>query len=215
MIIKLVLELVKKLQFLRKVKVINSFFTNRKVEGNGKVILYNGSNVRTHKTSKIYLNNILSLNGSRFFNEKTQGCLFMSKKSELNVEGSFDIMKGFDIYLAEHATLSIGSGYAMDNLRIQCIDNITIGNDVIISRNVSIRDSDSHKILDGAHEPTKEIIIGDHVWIGLNVTILKGVKIGNGAIIAAGSLVNNDVPERALVGGIPAKVIKYDVDWEE
>jgi len=215
MIIKLILEFLKKLFLLRKVKVIHSFFINRKIEGDGKVILYNGSNVKTHKTSRIYLNNILSLNESRFFNEKTQGGLFMSKKSALIVEGSFDIMKGFDIYLAENATLSIGSGYAMDNLKIQCVDNITIGNDVIISRNVCIRDSDSHKILDGIHQPTKEIIIGDHVWIGLNVTILKGVKIGNGAIIAAGSLVNNDVPERALVGGIPAKVIKYEVDWEE
>ncbi|TMP71819.1 acyltransferase [Pseudoalteromonas sp. S1608] len=215
MVTKLVLELIKKIQFLRKVKVIHSFLANRKVKGNGKVILYNGSNVKTHETSNIYLDNILSLNGSRFFNEKTQGGLFMSKKSELVIEGRFDIMKGFDIYLGENATLRIGSGYAMDNLRVQCIDNITIGSNVIISRNVTIRDSDSHKILDGVHEPTKEIIIGDHVWIGLNVTILKGVKVGNGAIIAAGSLVNNDVPERALVGGIPAKVIKYDVDWEE
>ncbi|MDU8929134.1 CatB-related O-acetyltransferase [Alisedimentitalea sp. MJ-SS2] len=52
-------------------------------------------------------------------------------------------------------------------------------------------------------------VIGHDVWIGTKVTILRGVTIGNGAIIAAGSLVNTDVPPYAIVGGSPAKVIRY------
>lgn len=51
--------------------------------------------------------------------------------------------------------------------------------------------------------------IGNDVWIGANVTILRGVKIGNGSIVAAGSVVTKDVPPYAIVGGIPAKVLKY------
>lgn len=49
---------------------------------------------------------------------------------------------------------------------------------------------------------------GDN-WIGANVTILKGVRVGNGAIVASGAVVDKDVPPYAIVGGVPAKVIKY------
>lgn len=54
-----------------------------------------------------------------------------------------------------------------------------------------------------------DIIIGDDVWIGHGTIVLSGVNIGQGAIIAAGSIVNKDVPAYAVVGGVPAKVIKY------
>ena len=55
----------------------------------------------------------------------------------------------------------------------------------------------------------KKVVVGEYVWIGARVTILPGVKIGEGAVIAAGSVVTKDVPPCAVVGGNPAKVIKY------
>lgn len=55
----------------------------------------------------------------------------------------------------------------------------------------------------------KQVIIGNDVWIGADVTIMGGVRIGNGAVVAAGALVAKDVPPYAIVGGNPAKVIKY------
>jgi acetyltransferase-like isoleucine patch superfamily enzyme len=58
-------------------------------------------------------------------------------------------------------------------------------------------------------KPTK---IGDRVWIGANVTILKGVTIGNDAVVGAGSVVTKDIPEKAIAVGVPAKVIKYRSD---
>jgi acetyltransferase-like isoleucine patch superfamily enzyme len=55
--------------------------------------------------------------------------------------------------------------------------------------------------------------IGNKVWIGANVTILKGVSIGDGSVIAAGSVVTRSIPANCLAGGIPAKVIKENVAW--
>lgn len=57
-------------------------------------------------------------------------------------------------------------------------------------------------------------IIGNDVWIGLNVIIMRGVKIGDGAIIAAGAVVTKDVPPYAIVGGVPAKVIRFRFNKE-
>lgn len=59
------------------------------------------------------------------------------------------------------------------------------------------------------------IYIGNDVWIGTNVIILPSVEIGNGAIIAAGAVVTKDVPDYAIVGGIPAKIIKYRFSKQE
>ena len=58
----------------------------------------------------------------------------------------------------------------------------------------------------------QEVIIGNDVWIGANVVILPGVKIGDGAILAAGAVVNRDVEPYSVVGGVPAKIIKYRFD---
>lgn len=62
--------------------------------------------------------------------------------------------------------------------------------------------------------PGQPVEIGNNVWIGVGTTILKGVTIGDGAIIAAGSVVTKDIPARCLAAGVPAKVIKTDVEWE-
>lgn len=58
----------------------------------------------------------------------------------------------------------------------------------------------------------KLVVIGNDVWVGLNAVIMDGVKIGDGAVVAAGAVVTKDVPPYAIVGGVPAKVIKYRFD---
>lgn len=60
----------------------------------------------------------------------------------------------------------------------------------------------------------KPIVLKEHVWIGSNVTILQGVTIGKNAIVGAGSTVTKDVPDNAIVGGVPAKIIRYLTDEE-
>lgn len=67
----------------------------------------------------------------------------------------------------------------------------------------------SHKVGNPSSYSKGDIIIKNDVWIGANCTILDGITIGNGAVIAAGSIVTKDVPPYAIVGGNPAKIIKY------
>lgn len=68
---------------------------------------------------------------------------------------------------------------------------------------------------DGMPYSNGDIIIKNDVWIGTDVIILSGVTIGNGAVISSGSVVAKDVPDYAVVGGTPAKLIKYRIDQEQ
>jgi acetyltransferase-like isoleucine patch superfamily enzyme len=78
-------------------------------------------------------------------------------------------------------------------------------------------DFDAHALeRDGEWGPTEAPVrIGDRVWIGARATILKGVRVGEGAVIGAGSVVTRDVPARALVAGNPARVVRENVAWRE
>jgi acetyltransferase-like isoleucine patch superfamily enzyme len=106
-----------------------------------------------------------------------------------------------------------GGGYINRHVKIKCFERIQIGKDVAISENVTIWDSDAHDICQAGYRRTAPVTIGNHVWIGTNAIILKGVTIGDGAIVAAGATVNRDVPPHALVGGVPAKVLKTNMEW--
>lgn len=89
--------------------------------------------------------------------------------------------------------------------------SVTIGTQCSISWDVQILDTDYHQLV--GTEMTRPVVIGDNVWIGARTVILKGVTIGDGAVVSAGSVVRHDVPARALVGGVPARVLRDDVEW--
>ena len=86
---------------------------------------------------------------------------------------------------------------------------ITIGNDVFIGPKVNLK-TINHDVNPDNRSATygRPIIIEDKVWIGINSTILPGVKIGYGAIVGAGSVVTKDVPAMTIVAGNPARIIK-------
>lgn len=138
--------------------------------------------------------------------------LLLYANSKLTV-GNFVTYSGCKIGVSSGAELILGSGYMNHNVSLSCNKRIEIGESVIIAEGVKIRDSDNHVIKGKEGEETKPIIIKDNVWIGMNAVILKGVTIGEGAIIAAGAVVNKDVPPHTLVGGVPAKVIKENVEF--
>ncbi|MFA9373714.1 MAG: DapH/DapD/GlmU-related protein [Poseidonibacter sp.] len=91
--------------------------------------------------------------------------------------------------------------------------NITIGSFTRIGAFVQILDQGhgfekDHLIMD-QHAVIEDVTIGKDCWIGTGVKILKSVNIGNGVVIGANSVVTKDIPDYAIVGGIPAKIIKY------
>lgn len=154
-----------------------------------------------------------TLNAKWSKRDSSRSLLVMADNARLRCENSFDVYSGSKVYVNRGATLVLGGGYINHNLNLSCFESITIGKGVVISENVTIRDSDDHAIVGSEKPMTQPIVIGDHVWIGMNVTILKGVTIGSGAIIAAGAVVTNDVPDNALAGGVPARIIKTGVSW--
>ena len=94
---------------------------------------------------------------------------------------------------------------------------IKVGNDCMFSNTIVVRTSDSHPIYslssnERINDPAP-VSIGNHVWLAPNSKIMKGVKIGDGAIIGSDTLVTKDVPANALVVGHPARVVKNDIKW--
>lgn len=137
--------------------------------------------------------------------------LVMHERSALHVDGDFRLHTGFHVAVNAGATLRLCSGYANTGVSIDCFERITIGRDVAIAKGVVIRDCDSHAI-DGARDRAP-IAIGDHVWLGTGAIVLKGVTIGDGAVVAAGAVVTRDVPPGCVVAGVPARVVREGVTW--
>lgn len=170
-----------------------------------------------------YLNFNRQWDNPRMLRNKMVGSLYLAKGATLEAD-AFDVYAGSRINVNADAKLSLGSGYMNHECVIDCFSAISIGHGVVISERVVIRDADNHAVTatvnENMDEPKSEekeiaapIIIQDHVWVGMNVIVLKGVTIGEGAIVAAGSVVNKDVPPYSLVAGVPAKVIKTNVSW--
>lgn len=117
---------------------------------------------------------------------------------------------------APGACISIGSGCELSGTSITCRStSITLGKDVLIAPDVIIVDSDFHapwpveqRKTDPGLERDRPVVIGDGAWIGMRRIILKGVSIGEGAIIGAGSVVTRDVPANAVACGVPARVVR-------
>jgi acetyltransferase-like isoleucine patch superfamily enzyme len=117
------------------------------------------------------------------------------------------------------AVLTIGDGtFINEGSELHVGLRVTIGARCAIAGQVIIRDRDSHRLGSAGDdaplvESLRPVSIGDHVWIGSRAIVLKGVSIGEGAVIAAGAVVTADVPSKSLVAGNPARVIREGVRW--
>jgi acetyltransferase-like isoleucine patch superfamily enzyme len=173
-----------------------------------------------------YYKRISESHESAVFSHSSKVMNLRETKSSIKVGKGTHILG--ELFTFAHAgSIQIGSFcYLGENSRIWSSEGINIGNYVLISHNVNIHDTNGHpinaeermehaiKIFTNGHPKeninilASPIIIGDRVWIGFNSIILKGVTIGEGAIVGAGSVVTKDVPPWTIVGGNPAKIIR-------
>ena len=174
----------------------------------GKVIT-GGSPIhaKMHELSQEAIRITMEINNS--YHNHDEIVALMSELTGTEIHESFGLFPPF--YTDCGKNIRIGKRVFINSgCKFQDQGGITIGDDVLVGHNCVIATlnhvMDPDRRADMAPAPVK---IGDKVWIGANVTILQGVTIGERAVIAAGAVVNKDVPHRTVVGGLPAKVIKH------
>jgi acetyltransferase-like isoleucine patch superfamily enzyme len=145
--------------------------------------------------------------------------------------GQDSLVAGMLVVECENSKLTIGNRvFIGGNSLIDCLSQITIEDDVLISYQVLIMDSDNHSLraservgdlqrwrrreYDWSHVKSGPVVIHSKAWIGARAIITKGVVIGEGGIVASGSVVTKDVPPYTIVAGNPARVIR-ELDPDE
>lgn len=139
--------------------------------------------------------------------------------------GEGSIVEGSIALQRENAEVLVGRNTSFGASLIDCAARVEIGDDVLISWACVIADHDSHSLgwrarsvdIGNLREDrekvwagvaTKPVKIGNKCWIGMHSILLKGVEIGEGAVVAAGSVVTKSVPAWTIVGGNPARIIR-------
>lgn len=199
------------LQFIR----LNYLSRNVIHEGKGKIIPFYGAHVELEENSRVIMHDdSLEIGLNRVKGSKTETLVRLRKNASWNVKGYCGLSYGMTLEVNENAELE--SAYFTVNSNSVMIANkkITIGNDVMIGRNVVIYDSDFHT-LNNKENISEPVTIGDHVWIATNATIMKGVHIGDGSVIAAGTTIKENIPERVVVRTEEKHIVTSDnAEWK-
>ncbi|MGC2855118.1 acyltransferase [Novispirillum sp. DQ9] len=122
--------------------------------------------------------------------------------------------------LGNRSSVELGAGTTSNGTTIVVTgpdNHVRIGRDCMLSNDIWFRASDMHALIDvdsgEVLNPPADITIGDHVWIGQDSLILKGVSVGAGSVVAAKALVNRSFGERCVIAGVPARVVRRGATW--
>lgn len=145
--------------------------------------------------------------------------VFTKRKPDIDNQGFMRIDDAVKIWssinrcrlaVKKGASLTVGANTLLNGPIIAATCEVRIGKNCLLAPQAYIMDSDFHGLENHSEDgDSKPIIIEDNVWLATRCMVLKGVRIGKGAVVAAGAIVTKDVEAYTVVAGIPAKVIKY------
>lgn len=172
--------------------------------------------IKVKKGGRIIKNGIVILGWKKFPNSKLETRILVDENGTLEFEGGASIGYGADIEVFPNAVVKIGDDVATNiGATIICQERIEIGKTSKLGRHITIRDNNgTHYMNRQGYKNSRPVIIGDKVWLTESCTVMPGVKIGDGAIVGALSLILRNVPAYTLVSGHPAEVVDEDILWK-
>ena len=180
----------------------------KNILANNKVIIKGLKNITTKGLLQIGINYV----GFMHKHDIT----YLNVNGKLTFQNNFSIGKGCRFDIGSGAVAQFGNGYVNAKTTFIIMHGLVVGDGCAISWGCEFLDEDFHHIIyDKKKEKNSMIEIGNHVWIGSNVIVLKGSSIPDGCVVASGSVVNSVFEEKnCLIGGNPAKIIKKNVVWD-
>ena len=160
----------------------------------------------------------LGFGGSEGVVEHRYSYFSVAPGAKIVFRGKAGISAGNSIRV-DGGVLTLGKNFSTNkNCFIACSKGISIGDDVTLGWDVHIRDNDGHTIIDGAtgeKSQSKEVSIGNHVWLCAYTDVMKGSVVADECVVAYRSLVTKTFAQPGcLIGGAPAKLIKENIRWE-
>jgi len=171
--------------------------------------------IEIHKSAKILLNSHLILNDNKLPWSRAECYLRLRENAELTIKGTVTIYYNSTLEVHYNGKLTLGGMLVNSGAVIICAYKMSIGKGCLIARQCMISDSDHHRTLDGNSNITnypREVVIGDNVWLGTRVTIMKGTKMKDGSVAGSDSLVMGRVKENTLVMNEPAREFSK-INW--
>ena len=198
--------------------IVNFVGINKNVKGKNNTLNYKGSYLHRVKIIIKGSNNQLNIaEGTKLINctilFSDDNCILSIGENCVVKNTAFTITHDSSkILLGDNTTCNGGLIYAGESKAIE------IGEDCMFSSNIDIRTTDSHSIIaldtNVRENLAKDIIIGNHVWLGNSSKVWKGSLIGDNSIIGAGSIVTNTIDSNCIAVGVPAKKIKSNMSWK-
>ena len=165
------------------------------------------------------VNNKLVLENTKTLKLVNTKIYIKGQNNTLHIKNNVNIRNSFIEIIGDHCSIVIGDNCTIGNECYLSVKEdhikLRIDNDCMLSRNVKLMTSDGHPIYCNGKiiNVAKNITIHKKVWLGDNVTILKGVEIGNNSVVGINSVLTKSIPSHSIAAGNPAKVIKQEVSW--